>query len=132
MIQSTDQVAIKQFYNTHQEDIKKEVEYVQKKLDPVIKTQSLNRLQKKVDVLEQCKANTFKSFNDCEKFVEQTLGIAEKDFKKHIIFNLILTKTKQLSEISLSGMIETLKKEGKYPEHNSIASGGEDNDEQTG
>lgn len=34
MIQGNDSVAIKQFHNAHQEDVKKEVEYIQKKLDP--------------------------------------------------------------------------------------------------
>lgn len=52
MVQGSDSVAIKQFYNSHQEDVKREVEYIQKKLDPNIRFQSLNRLAKKTELLQ--------------------------------------------------------------------------------
>ena len=57
----------------------------------------------------------FKTYADLEKFVEQTLLVPEKDFKKYVIFNLILlpASIKSLSEVKLSPFMDLLKKEGK-------------------
>jgi hypothetical protein len=79
-------------------------------------------------VLASNQSTSFKTFTDCERFVEQTLGISEKDFKKYIIFNLILSKSKYPSDITLATLIETLKKEGKFPINGSVAGEGLDND----
>jgi hypothetical protein len=57
----------------------------------------------------------FKTFNDLERYVENTLVIPEKDFKKYLIFNILVpaTSIKQLNDIPLSGLIDLMKKEGK-------------------
>jgi hypothetical protein len=45
---------------------------------------------------------------------------------------LVLANSKSLSEITLSGLVEILKKEGKFPANGSVAGGSQDPDEQTG
>lgn len=92
------------------------MEFIAKKLDH-IRQQCLNRLGKRTKILKSNQETTFKTFIDLEKFVEHQLGVSEKDFKKYIIFHLILltsSSLKQLSDMNLTGLLELLRKEGKY------------------
>lgn len=57
----------------------------------------------------------FKGFVELERFLEHDLGVSEKDFKKYIIFNMILAgpTVKTITEISLQPLVDLLVKEGK-------------------
>jgi hypothetical protein len=47
-----------------------------------------------------------------EKFVEITLGIPEKDFKKMVIFGLMVPNIKSLNEIPISSLIDLASNKG--------------------
>ena len=70
-----------------------------------MKQQAINRLIRKLDTLTAYKEAQFKGYTELDKFVEVTLGIPEKDFKKMVIFGLIVPSIKSLNEIPISSLI---------------------------
>ena len=73
-----------------------------------IRFQALNRLGKKASKISAFQEASFKTYTELEKFVDLTLGVPEKDFKKFIIFNLLLNSPsiKSLTDISLTPLID--------------------------
>ena len=71
-----------------------------------MKQQAINRLIRKLDTLTANKEAQFKGYAELEKFVELTLGIPEKDFKKMVIFGLMVPSIKSLNEIPISSLID--------------------------
>lgn len=71
------------------DEVKRELDYILKKLggETVIRGQAINRLANKSELVLSSNA---KGPVEVEKVIEQTLGIHEKDFKKYIIFHLII------------------------------------------
>jgi hypothetical protein len=53
-----------------------------------------------------------------EKFVELTLGIPEKDFKKMVIFGLMVPNIKSLNEIPISSLIDLASNKGDQVKKN--------------
>jgi len=89
---------MKQYYNNHQDEIKKEVESLMKKAgNKALRSQLISRLERKASAIK----GTLKSFADLEHFVETTLQLGDKDSKKFVMFNLILASAKSLTDISL-------------------------------
>jgi HD-GYP domain-containing protein (c-di-GMP phosphodiesterase class II) len=97
VIQSDSQ-AMKQYYNLHQDEIKKEVESLMKKAsDQALRSQLISRLERKSSAIK----GTIKNFAELERFLETTLQLGDKDSKKFVIFNIILASAKSLTDISL-------------------------------
>ena len=71
-----------------------------------MKQQAINRLIRKLDTLTANKEAQFKGYAELEKFVELTLGIPVKDFKKMVIFGLMVPSIKSLNEIPISSLID--------------------------
>lgn len=116
LILASDTPQLKSYLNTHQDDLKREVEYITKKLEH-IRFQALNRLGKKASKISAFQEASFKTYTELEKFVELTLGVPEKDFKKFIIFNLLLNSPsiKSLTDISLTPLIDLAMKQAQPP-----------------
>jgi hypothetical protein len=75
-----------------------------------LRNQVIQRLSKKVDALTAYQQAVFKSVNECEKFIETTMQITEKDIKKLVLWTMIiLPHAKSLHEIPLSPFLEVLK-----------------------
>ena len=70
-----------------------------------MKQQAINRLVRKLDTLTAYKEAQFKGYLELDKFLEQTLGFPEKDFKKLVIFGLMLPSLKSLVDIPLTSLI---------------------------
>lgn len=108
-VTSSDSQAMKQYYNLHQDEIKKEVESLSKKAsDQALRTQYISRLERKASVVK----DTLKNFTELERFVETTLQLGDKDAKKFVMFNIILASAKSLTDISLQPLADLLKTEG--------------------
>lgn len=86
-----------------------------------MKLQAINRLIKKVDTLNAYKEAQFKGYQELDKFVELTLGIPEKDFKKMVIFGLMVPSLKTLNDIPVSSLIElSSKKEDSHQKNEDL------------
>ena len=59
-----------------------------------------------METLSAYKEAQFKGYPELDKFVEVTLGIGEKDFKKMVIFGLMLPHLKSLNDILITSLIE--------------------------
>ena len=60
---------------------------------------------------EILKVEKMKSFIDLEKFVDVNLKLTDKNEKKYLIFNVILSNSKALTDISLKPLQELLTNE---------------------
>jgi hypothetical protein len=59
-----------------------------------------------MDSLSAYKEAQFKGYAELDKFVEVTLGIPEKDFKKMVIFGLMVPHLKSLVDIPITSLID--------------------------
>jgi hypothetical protein len=59
-----------------------------------------------MDSLSAYKEAQFKGYAELDKFVEVTLGIPEKDFKKMVIFGLMVPHLKSLVDIPITRLID--------------------------
>lgn len=71
-----------------------------------MKKQAINRLIRKLDTLTAYKEAQFKGYLELDRFVEVTLGIPEKDFKKMVIFGLMVPTLKSLNDVPISSLID--------------------------
>ena len=71
-----------------------------------MKQQTINRIIKKTESLSAYKEAQFKGYAELDKFVEVSLGIPEKDFKKMIIFGLMMPHLKSLVDIPITSLID--------------------------
>ncbi|CDW86057.1 UNKNOWN [Stylonychia lemnae] len=103
-----DAMGFKNYYNSHKDDIHKEIEFIQK-LD--IQQQIVNHLHLNSDnYLSELKSAPMKYnvFTDLERFVENRLNIQEKDQKKFVIFHLIYSNSPSINEVNYQGLVDLI------------------------